>query len=401
MTDLQVRPSESVLDDLPVEGGGAPATLRSAEPPERRRARPIRFFAIVGAFFIGLQVYAYSGWLAQGPERAPNGGDPLPDYMRYWSWFIQVAVPVLFVLGLYHYVIKTKRRDGRIHFDGLMYLAACTMYWADPYVNYLRLMFTENTHYFEVKSWLNFLPGVQMANADQYAEGPLWVGPVYALFFIPGMVLTCWVMKKMRIRYPRLGNVGVLGIGFFWCFSLDVIIEWAFIRVGSYAYPHAISWISLSAGTYYQFPLYEAKLAAVLWIAMTSVRFFRNDKGETYVERGLDDMKSTPAQKQGLRFLALTGAFNLFFVLLYILPMGIVPMQANGFPDDFDDRSYLRSNICGDGTDYACSDGSIPVPLNGSSYVNNEGELVVPGDADDTTSDETTSDEDDEQEDEG
>lgn len=370
-----------LVNDAPALDQGLGRRLESEVAVERRKVKPIKWFAVAGAFFLGLQVYAYTAWLVQGPERAWPGPDAMPDSMRYWSWFIQAAVPILFLVGGYYYVVRPWRRDGRIHFDGLMYLAACTMYWADPYVNYLRPMFTENTHYFAFDSWLNFLPGVRMANADRWAEGPLWVGPVYAIFFIPGTVLTCFVMRKLQIRFRRMGVAGVVSIAFFWAFSLDVIIEWAFIRAGSYAYPHSISWITLSAGHYYQFPLYEAKLAAVLWTAMTCVRYFRNDKGESFVERGITEMRSTSRQKQGLRFLALTGAFNVFFMVLYILPMGIVPMQANGWPDDFDNRSYLRSNLCGETTDYACPDSGVPVPLGPSSaHLDPDGNLVVPQD---------------------
>ena len=48
------------------------------------------------------------------------------------------------------------------------------------------------------------------------------------------------------------------------------------------------------------------------------------------------------------------------------------------WPEDLLKRSYFMMGICGDGTDRPCPDPALPMPANGSGYINPDGKLVLP-----------------------
>jgi hypothetical protein len=348
--------------------------------PERRKVKPVKWLALVGAFFLGLQAYAFTAWIVSGPKPVPTGVTPVPSWMRPTGYTIEAVAGILFIFALYYLVVRPLRRDGRLHYDSLMFLACLTLYWSDPYVNWFRVWFSYNTaSVHQWNSWLQFLPFVQLPRASQFAEAPLLTWPVYATFFVPPLMFTCFIMRKSRQRWPRLGMAGQFAIAFVCFFALDTFIEWAFIRAGVYVYWPTVKWLTLSAGHYYQFPLYEALFAAMAWTIFSAFRYIRNDKGQTLLERGIDETHSSAKQKQWLRFLAMTGAFNSVIIIVFFGIGGLLGIAAHDpVATDITSRSYMTSNTCGSGTGYACWNArDLPVPLgNKAAHVSPNGRLV-------------------------
>jgi hypothetical protein len=62
--------------------------------------------------------------------------------------------------------------------------------------------------------------------------------------------------------------------------------------------------------------------------------------------------------------------YNLLFALVTLLP------TFTWAPDIVQHRSYLRNQLCGSGTTYACPGKDIPIPRRGQPHVNPAGQLV-------------------------
>jgi hypothetical protein len=60
-----------------------------------------------------------------------------------------------------------------------------------------------------------------------------------------------------------------------------------------------------------------------------------------------------------LRFLALVGFCNLSYFFIYMMPYNWMALQADTMPKY---PSYMRVNICGQGTPYACPSREVPIP---------------------------------------
>ena len=91
----------------------------------------------------------------------------------------------------------------------------------------------------------------------------------------------------------------------------DMVLEMALIRfTGIYAYPGSIRSLSLFAGHWYQFPIYEAIFFGGWWGLCAVLLYFKNDKGLTWVERGVEKMefcKRSNFRKGMVRAVAVIG----------------------------------------------------------------------------------------------
>jgi hypothetical protein len=174
----------------------------------------------------------------------------------------------------------------------------------------------------------------------------------------------------------------LLGGTFVMYFFADLVMEGSWMLTGAYVYAGSIEGFTIGYGNYYQFPLQEALFVGIIWTAWASVRFFRDDKGRTLVERGIDDVKVGGAGKFWLRWLAFAGVFNVVFLAGYNIPWQWFSLNTTGWPKDIQQRSYFTNGVCGDGTTYACP--SRDVPLNKgtrSLRVGPDGRLIVPAGA--------------------
>ena len=91
------------------------------------------------------------------------------------------------------------------------------------------------------------------------------------------------------------------------------------------------------------------------------LRFFTDDRGRTFVERGLDRVRGGFVKQQLIRFLAIFAACSGFFFVFYNLPAQWFAMHADPWPEDLQKRSYFTMGICGDGTDRLCPDPALPM----------------------------------------
>jgi hypothetical protein len=107
--------------------------------------------------------------------------------------------------------------------------------------------------------------------------------------------------------------------------------------------------------------------------------YFRNDRGETWAERGLSELGGSERRKTLLRFLALAGVLNMIYLFTYFLPWQLFSLNSDPWPKSIAGKSYMRAGYdCGAETAYACPGPDIPVPRPHSIPVGPKGDLVRP-----------------------
>ena len=138
-------------------------------------------------------------------------------------------------------------------------------------------------------------------------------------------------------------------------FMLDVILEgviWMPFGVYTYVGGH---WPLLFPDAYHMFPLNEAIFIGTWSTLVVFLYTFRNDKGQTLVERGIDQVKGGPVKKAALQILAMIAIFQIGLAVLYTVPqVAWFGSKPNEWPKDAQERSYLVDNICGPEADWAC-----------------------------------------------
>jgi hypothetical protein len=188
-----------------------------------------------------------------------------------------------------------------------------------------------------------------------------------------GMV---WAKK----RWPSLGTLGMITFAIIVATLVDLVSEIGYIRLGFYSYPGALKGWTLFYGTPYAFPIYESIIWGTCWGLLASVRYFKNDKGESVVERGIDEVKFGSSKRKALvRFLALYGIVNFLFFFAYNWPMQLFTLHSGAWPKSIVERSYFTNGICGPETNTLCVGGPhVPIVTRGSAHLTQDGKLVYP-----------------------
>jgi len=344
--------------------------------------KPVRIWAALGGAILLFQLYVWISWLT-GPnfERVPTGPSDPPTLMKTilitWTVVILAGLPV----GIYFFIVRPWRRERRITLDGMLLVSCGLLFFQDPLLNYFNTWSTYNTWMFNRGAWTLDVPGWRSFGAPGHmmAEPLLMNGPGYSYGVLLCTILGCWVMRRVKARWPGIGNAGLIGVLIAWSFFFDLVIEGLFLMpMGLFTYPGAIRSLSLNAGTYYQWPIYEGVMWGGVQAGLCALRYFTDDRGRSFVERGLDRIQGGFVRQQGLRFLAIFAACSTFFFVFYNIPAQWFAMHTDPWPADIQKRSYFLMGVCGDGTGRLCPDPSLPIPGNDTATITPDGKVILP-----------------------
>jgi hypothetical protein len=344
-----------------------------------RKFRPVKLWAGIGVVALIIQAVAYAGWFLSGEfVSTPTGDTPIPTPMMAAIRVWEVGAIIASATMVWFLLIKPWRRDGRISLDGMFTLAMITIIWQDTFINFFQTSVVYNSGFVNRGSWYPHILGWVSPNTNRIATPLLGFAPGGYMFFWLGMMMVgCWVMRKAKQRWPQLGTFGLIMVSFGFFVVFDFVAELSWMRLGFYAYPGGISWLTVFHGHYYQFPIYVCVLGGIWYATFTGLRYFRNDKGETFAERGLSEWALPARARSVIRFLAIVGACNVAFMSSNI-PWIALSMYSSSWPDDVTKRSYLMDGVCGPNTDYACPGPGVPIPRPHSAHLDPNGHLVFP-----------------------
>lgn len=347
-----------------------------------RASSAVIVWAVIGGALLLLALYVVISWIT-GPYfvRVPTGVSDPPLYMKIPLVANAVILWVATPFALWYFIIRPWVRERRITLDGMLLVAMGLMLFQDPLLNYFNTWCTYNTWLWNRGSWTPHVPGwvsPELPGA-MVAEPLLTNVPGYAHGVLALTIVGCWIMRRIKMRWPDITNLQLVlvffAISFVWDFIMEALI---LLPIGFYTFPGAIRSVSFNAGTYYQWPIYEGFMWGGVQAALCSLRYFVDDRGRTVVERGLDQIRGGFAVQQFIRFLAINGAVGMCFFVFYLLPAQVVSMNADPWPEDVMKRSYFVGGICGEGTDRPCPHPGLPKPSKHSGYINMDGVLVLP-----------------------
>jgi hypothetical protein len=322
----------------------------------------------VGALALAVIFTGLVRWLLSDDFlAAPQGAD---DYSHLTTLRMVEVASALFLLYFFVTCIAVplfKRR--RFEFDGMLLIGCLAVHFIDPVFNYFSPTFLQNAYSVNAGSWANFIPGYASPSGDaHYVEGVLWAAALYGLFGIAAAKAGCWLLGHMRRRWPGSGNIALYGALFVLFATGDVVVENFFVRNEIYIFWGAWEPFTLWAGHVYQFPLYETLLATIYALGFVYLRDSRDDRGHSFVERGVDRVRVPRRARTLMSFCAVTGFALVWAVASYFGPYMYTSMQADSYPPL---PSYLQPGaFCGLPGDEPCpsqnlqqqKDGFTPAP---------------------------------------
>ncbi len=316
--------------------------------------QPVLLWAIAGAVFLIVQIYAYGSWIASDHFRAvPVGTDPIPQISLigvriYEVLSIVMLVPVLF--WFFRGIVQTRE----ISTLRLLMIGWLSAYWLDPWLNFLRPMFTYNAYMFNRGCWCEFIPFWQAAGGRYIPEPLLIDAPSYFYTFASTALGGYQAMKWAKRRWPAIGNVGMAFASACSIWLTMGLLDIFATRVLFFdAWPGSFQAASFWGGQFYQFPIYEFVLFPSTFIAGAFVLFYSDKDGLTVLDRGIDQI-APPAMKVKrnlLRALAFV-AFANFCNLTYTTAMGVHALYVDQWPEM---PSWLANNQCGTITSILCT----------------------------------------------
>lgn len=334
------------------------------QTPGPRQIVPIHWWAAAGALILTFEAYVLVAWIT-GPhfQRVPTGPSEPPDWMKavLTSWQAITIPLILAFLGWFLVRPWLKRRQ--LETDGLLCIAFLALSWQDPFSAYFGHWFTYNSYLFNRGSWVYEIPGwLSFGQPGQELASPLIVFTgLYVYVFLLLSILGTYVMRRARARWPRLGPVGLVLICWGVMSTACLVVEGlVYMPLGFYSYTGGHLNL-IGAGTYHQVPLAEVIVFGALFTSMSALRYFRNDRGETFAERGLGGLRASNRRAGVLRLLALCGFVQVAMFFSYNVPSMLVGAHSAEWPRDVQTRSYFNNGICGAGTPRPCPGQGVPL----------------------------------------
>lgn len=310
-----------------------------------RRVVPGLIWALVGLLFLGFELSVWARWIgSEYFRRPPVDPDSVPELTRQVIFITQIISPLVTGLIVLRFLLWPWLRDRRLGFDGMLVMAWFFLWFQDPMGNLVSTQLYYSSWWLSFGSWtLGSFPGWISPAGNHLPEPILVMGFGYLWLGFSAGVMACWLMRKLRQRFPRVSALELMLVAFVFCMLLDIAAEVALAAAGTFAWPGAIKGLTLFHGKPYQFPMYEGVLFGATIAAGGILRFFRDDRGMSFAERGLDSLTIPQAGKSLLRFLAVFGFMHLFMAAVYSMPMNWFGMHSDPF---LRYPSHLENGMC-------------------------------------------------------
>lgn len=298
------------------------------------RRWPLLFWAALGLAFLATQLYVYGAWILSDDFRPTlPGPDAIPEHSRIAMLVYEVLSLATLAYALVWF-FRGIRRSGRLDSTRLLMIGWLSAYWLDPFLNFLKPMFTYNAYAFNYGCWCEFIPGWQTPNGARIAEPLLIDAPAYFYSFAGTALIGLAAMKMAKARFQGIGLFGQTLAGFVGVWLSMGLLDIVATRYLHFdAWPGAFQQLAFWGGRFYQFPVYEFILFPSTFIACAYLLLHADERGQTAIERGVEHFAQRPRLSTLLRILAFIGFCNLLN-LTYTSAMGVHALYVDDWPKD-------------------------------------------------------------------
>jgi hypothetical protein len=261
-------------------------------------------------------------------------------------------------------VVRGCLRARRLTLDGMFVICGALAYWTDPFLNFLQPIFSYSSNWVNLSDWTGHVPFWRNPDGGLMPEPVLGIGLFYTFGILLFARLVGAAMGAARRRWPGISKARLVSIAIAVTFALDFALEVPPILLNLWVYPGQPHALSIPFGGGARYPIVEGVAFAIVLGSMSAIRFFRDDHGQSVVERGLDRHRS-PALRSVISVLALTGALQGGLIGLNAAD-AVAGLYSSAYPIL---PAHVTNGQCGPGTAYGQCPGSpgYRMPIRGQS----------------------------------
>ena len=319
-----------------------------------------KLWVLHGFLWFALCAYVWGAWIL-GPDFVTNtlGRELAPAWYVRVVRGVEIFATCVTALILYKFVFKPKFSTGALSFDGLFFLGGWMLFMQEPWINWISPQFLYSTVFINFGSWCGYLPGWSSPNPEKMPVALLAWGSAYIWL----VAFPAWAgsrfMGRLQARYPQLGPLQLVCAAFCAFVVFDLILENSILRAELFSYGSTVPELTMFAGTKHQFPVYEVLSWCGTYTGLAALHYFRDDKGRSLFERGIDRLSLPARLKTFARFLAIMGGCQLVMLVTYNIPYQFWALHSGPLLPAFEE--YRTAGICGPKTAYDCPDPRLPI----------------------------------------
>lgn len=312
-------------------------TSTATEPLPPRSVPPAVVLGVIGALVAGYALWTWGSWLADGPAQITASRDPASA--SRWVARGYESLMVVAAVAIAVHVVRQCRRERRLAFDAVMVIAGFfTLFW-DPMVNWMQPNFMYSCQWLNLNTWVANAPGVVNPTANLMPQ-PVFIMLIYPFGLLGFAMILNRAMTSLRRRFPRISNLELLAFTYVFGWVLGVALEAPMFLCNLWGLPGAPAGLSFFSDAH-RFAWAEYLTTAIVFTTFAAVRFFRNDKGQTISERGLEGLG--PAARATVPIFATVAVFamSMWALLLVQIPAGL---HSSPYPAGY--PAHMINGLC-------------------------------------------------------
>lgn len=274
----------------------------------RRRWGWPQYLALAGIPIFALETWTIVSWAIAGPHeitRYRHG-----HTLDWWGARGFEAFMIAVSLWVLRRIVRDCRQRARaLTFDVIFCLCCATLIWASAGNNVFEPMFSISSNFVNLDDFCGHNPLVVNPDCGAFANPILFLGLLETFGLLGCAMLLGAVVERLRARWPQLSTPQLIALT---CAGGCVLVlgePALLVPLHLWTFP-GTTWSLTLGGTGFRYPVFPEILVFGLWIGLVaSIRIFKDDRGLTLVERGLDGYR--PATRTAITVLALYAAVQL------------------------------------------------------------------------------------------
>ncbi len=143
----------------------------------------------------------------------------------------------------------------------------------------------------------------------------------------------CALLDRMRRSHPDWSRARLFLPVLLANATIAAVAEIVFLRTTSIVNIAPAPRLTLDHGHIGQWPLYNPILFGAAFTAASALRWSRDERGHSFVERGADQLRVGSRLRTVIRFLAISAFMQVSYIALYFLPWNLLALTHGPAPE--------------------------------------------------------------------